>query len=267
MKKLLFFLKYNFLPRNSKKFFQVYPFIARLRFILSSFVKNKQTIKLKNFELKINLIDHPSRILYSYLDNYEIETILLCKNILKKGDIVIDIGANVGYFSAIFNQSVGEKGVVHSFEPNPEVSELLQENLENFSSSRVHKLFVSSIDEEIRYTSPNLMADRKLINTVSINNFLNEKKVDLIKIDIDGLDFYALKGCSKYLENVHKPNIIIEIGENSEREHNIHYNEIFNYLEDLSYKPFNADPTMTPFDLNTIKKNDVINVYFKPPQN
>ena len=267
MKKLLFFFKYNFLPKNFKKVFQIYPFIARLRFLLSSFLKNKQIIKLENFELKINLIDHPSRILYSYLDNYEIETVLLCKNILNKGDIAIDIGANVGYFSSIFNLSVGENGIVHSFEPNPEVSELLQENLENFSSSRVHKLFVSNIDEEIRYTSPNRLAHRKLINTVSINNFLNEKRVDLIKIDIDGLDFLALKGCSKYLENVHKPNIIIEIGENSEREHNIHYNEIFNYLEGLSYKPFNADTTMTPFDLNTIKKNDVINVYFKPSQN
>ena len=267
VKKLLFFFKYNFLPKNFKKVFQIYPFIARLRFVLSSFIKNKQTIKLENFELKINLIDHPSRILYSYLDNYEIETILLCKDILKKGDIAIDIGANVGYFSAIFNQSVGKNGVVHSFEPNPEVSELLQENMKNFPSSRVHKLFVSNIDEEIRYTSPNLMSDRKLINTVSINNFLNDKKVDLIKIDIDGLDLLALKGCSKYLESSHKPNIIIEIGENSEREHNIHYNEIFNYLEGLSYKPFNADSTMTPFDLNTIKKNDVINVYFKPSQN
>ena len=267
MKKLLFFLKYNFLPRNSKKFFQVYPFIARLRFILSSFIKNEQTIKFNNFELKINLIDHPSRILYSYLDNYEVETVLLCKNILNKGDIAIDIGANVGYFSTIFNLSVGEKGIVHSFEPNPEVSELLQENLKNFSSSRVHKLFVSNIDEEIRYTSPNLMADKKLINTVSINSLINEKRVDLIKIDIDGLDLHALKGCSKYLEGVKKPNIIIEIGENSEREHNIHYNEIFDYLGDLNYKPFNADPTMTPFDLNKIKKNDVINVYFKPPQN
>ena len=61
-------------------------------------------------------------------------TILLCKDILKKGDIAIDIGANVGYFSAIFNQSVGKNGVVHSFEPNPEVSELLQENMKNFHS-------------------------------------------------------------------------------------------------------------------------------------
>ena len=32
---------------------------------------------------------------------------------------------------------------------------------------------------------------------------MNEKRVDLIKIDIDGLDFQALKGCSKYLENVY----------------------------------------------------------------
>ena len=145
MKKLLFFFKYNFLPKNFKKAFQIYPFIARLRFLLSSFIKNKQTIKLENFELKINLIDHPSRILYSYLDNYEIETILLCKDILKKGDIAIDIGANVGYFSAIFNQSVGN-GVVHSFNLIQKLV-VTSRKYENFPSSRVHKLFVSNIDE------------------------------------------------------------------------------------------------------------------------
>ena len=53
--------------------------------------------------------------------------------------------------SAIFASICWKNGVVHSFRPNPEVSELLQENMKNFPSSRVHKLFVSNIDEEIRY--------------------------------------------------------------------------------------------------------------------
>tara|TARA_Y100000992_G_scaffold302061_1_gene274766 strand:- start:3078 stop:3881 length:804 start_codon:yes stop_codon:yes gene_type:complete len=263
IKKLLYYFKYNFLPTNFKKIIYLYPLIARLRFFFSSFIKNQQTIKLDGFSLKVNLIDHPSRILYSYRNNYEYETIGLCKDILKEGDVVIDIGANVGYFSYIFNLAVGNKGKVYSFEPNPEVYNFLEDNLSRFSSSKVYQQFVSDKENKIKYTSPNSLFEELSTETVSINNFINEKKIDLIKIDIDGLDFLALKGCSKYLESKSKPKIIIEIGENSEREHNIHYNEIFIYLENMGYKAFNADKNQQSFDLSKIKKNEVLNVYFK----
>src|SRR5882724_5112099 len=48
---------------------------------------------------------------------YEPLETLIASNVLRKGDLVLDIGANVGYYSALFDQLVYPGGEVHSFEP------------------------------------------------------------------------------------------------------------------------------------------------------
>lgn len=52
-------------------------------------------------------------------DTYEPETTFLMRRILREGDIFIDVGANIGYFTAIGAALVGKTGEVHSFEPAP----------------------------------------------------------------------------------------------------------------------------------------------------
>ena len=45
---------------------------------------------------------------------------LLYLNEIKNGNIVLDIGANKGYYTSLFSTLVGKHGAVHSFEPVPE---------------------------------------------------------------------------------------------------------------------------------------------------
>ena len=49
---------------------------------------------------------------------------------IKKGDIVVDVGASIGYFTLIFARAVGPEGKVFAFEPKPERFELLKKNVE-----------------------------------------------------------------------------------------------------------------------------------------
>jgi len=52
-----------------------------------------------------------------YVGAYEIEVVENMNRILQKGDTFIDVGANIGYLSAIALGLVGKNGQVHSFEP------------------------------------------------------------------------------------------------------------------------------------------------------
>jgi len=61
-----------------------------------------------------------------YCESYEIEVIRIMKKYLKEGGVFIDVGANVGYISAIGAGLVGKTGQVHSFEPVPEFFKYLQ---------------------------------------------------------------------------------------------------------------------------------------------
>ena len=77
-----------------------------------------------------------ARLIYEGFEKNEIDYIE--KN-LNNGDIFVDIGANIGLFSLIASQLVGEKGKVISFEPSPITFNRLQENinLNNFSNIEI----------------------------------------------------------------------------------------------------------------------------------
>ena len=53
----------------------------------------------------------------------------LVKRIVRNGDIVVDIGAHIGYYTLIFARLVGPKGKVFAFEPEPNNFNLLIKNI------------------------------------------------------------------------------------------------------------------------------------------
>ena len=56
-------------------------------------------------------------IFKKWQDAYEIE---LLKRFIKKGDTVLDIGANIGFYAEILSDLVGPAGKIYSFEPDPQ---------------------------------------------------------------------------------------------------------------------------------------------------
>lgn len=57
--------------------------------------------------------------LHEKLHNHEPETVAFFKKHLKKGDIIADVGASIGYYSLLFSELVGSEGRVFAFEPDP----------------------------------------------------------------------------------------------------------------------------------------------------
>jgi tRNA G26 N,N-dimethylase Trm1 len=60
---------------------------------------------------------------------WENETTLFFKNFIKQGMRVVDIGANIGYYTILFSLLVGKKGEVYAFEPDDRYYNMLLKNI------------------------------------------------------------------------------------------------------------------------------------------
>ncbi len=153
------------------------------------------------------------------LETYEADHVKLCKEIIKKGDVVIDIGANIGYYSVLFSKLVGRKGRVYAFEPLPKNFSLLLKNLKvnNCSNVSAFNCAVSSTNgiATFRYNKRYLgggslsykeeHTDSFEVMTIKLDDFI--KKADFVKMDIEGHEPEALKG----MKNLRFDHLIIEM--------------------------------------------------------
>jgi FkbM family methyltransferase len=155
---------------------------------------------------------------------------------IKPGFTMLDIGAHHGVYTLIPAyelKSRGRKGVIYSFEPNPFNFSLLKHNVSrNALSSFVvlHNEAVSdkNCKQKLLYF-PEENSDSQLesvttmeendtpkkikihsVNVIRLDNFLKKiKKVNLIKMDVQGAELFALKGGKKLISR-DKPILVIE---------------------------------------------------------
>lgn len=170
---------------------------------------------------------------------YEPEITHIIEKNLKKGDVFLDVGANIGYFSRIASRSVETSGHIYAFEPEYFNYHALCKNtahLKNvtplhFAISNEHKLlnfFASShsSSHSIFNTSKNLNGSQFSIPSLTLDYFwltyLEKEEINLIKIDVEGAEFHVLKGMEKMLSEdkveaivlEFHPEIILNAGEN-----------------------------------------------------
>ena len=147
------------------------------------------------------------------------ELILSC---LKEGDIFIDVGANVGYYSVLVGKIVGENGRVISVEPIPSTAKVLNFNLKLnhlknveviqrvlWSNNRTMTMHVPKdfFGMASVYKPPGVV-DLLAVKGMTLDRILEIPKVDLLKIDAEGSEHQILKGGIKTLEKTR--NIILE---------------------------------------------------------
>jgi FkbM family methyltransferase len=182
-----------------------------------------------NYRVELDLEDWIQQQIYYGI--YENDESKLIKNILKPGDIFFDLGANVGYYSFIASQLVGNTGMVHSFEPIINNVTTLKRNIEanTITNIVVNPLAIGSKSGLlILYTEhgcPNnsgtaskikVLNKRTQINVqvISLDEYIKIHKIDcirLIKIDIEGSELDALLGGQYLLSQGNAPDIVCEV--------------------------------------------------------
>ena len=141
---------------------------------------------------------------------------------LKSGDVFLDLGANIGYFSLLAASIVKNDGKVISFEPNQYNRQLLYASVvENqFNNITVYPFAVSDSQQILRLMTSGSngwvvelseeSVNYQLVQSVILDELLQfEKKINVIKMDIEGHEPIALRGMEQII-NKHRPIIFTE---------------------------------------------------------
>lgn len=194
---------------------------------------------------------------------YDIAGISFIKKQLNPGDVFLDIGANIGTYSlsasACLSQEQG--GRVYAFEPVPRIFEKLQKNIvlngvENilvnqvavYSEPSTLELFVSS-EENIGMSSifhhDTESGEVAKVKAICMDDFIEEnqiEQVNLVKIDIEGAELFALKGMARTIEK-YKPVFLIEISASVLGEQSLLGDEVLTFMKSFAYSPYSIEPS------------------------
>lgn len=172
---------------------------------------------------------------YVYFGAFENAERRFLERTLRAGDVVVDVGANVGYLSALMLAGIEPGGKLYAFEPNPELLAGLKElqassggmmellpfavgsggsegsplKLELYSNPE-HSMWGSLVEGNEYSDDPKIIP----VNVISLANFFqgrNIRKADLIKIDVEGFESEVLAGLIECLDAVGNPAILCEI--------------------------------------------------------
>jgi len=142
-------------------------------------------------------------------------TMELIEKLIKKGMIVLDLGAHIGYYTLIAAKLVGENGRVFSFEPEPYNFALLSKNVEINGYENVVLIKKAVLDKtgrcdlffDIRgsWDASVLKCDRPRsirVETTALDDFFQntDYKIDVIKMNIEGAEPLALLGADRIIK-------------------------------------------------------------------
>lgn len=184
--------------------------------------------------------------------NYESAELQMIKRFLKKDSVVLDIGANIGWYSINLSKSVPQ-GKIIAFEPIPRTYGYLFKNivLNKLSNIKTYNIGLSKESGYFNfyynrdYTGATSLVDIIKKNNVALvkcrveklDNFLRKvkiKRVDFIKCDVEGAEKLVIEGAIEAIDE-NKPIIFIELLRKWSAKFNYHPNSIINLLKDKGY--------------------------------
>lgn len=145
---------------------------------------------------------------------WEVNTTALVKDKVKAGMVCLDIGASIGIFTLQFSRQVGPTGKVYSFEPTEMNFNYMCDNIKlNGYEERTMPFKMAAWSKSELVRMPMSSPKPVWVNGVGVGEFLAKqgvKKVDFIKVDVDGPEPEVLEGLIPIFENNPQVQMIIE---------------------------------------------------------
>lgn len=254
-------------------------------YILNCYILRKKILwcreKLFNIKMYMLPFDVVGRHIYKYGIYEEEETVFLLDHLkLNKKNILIDVGANIGWYTSHFANKFQCK--ILAFEPDPENYNILKLNTKPYKnlistfklglsdSENTKTLYQYKKSNRGRHSMVKNQPYIKKINvkTAPLDLILERKKINFqeikfLKIDIEGYEYQALLGAKKVL--AHCPVIFSEFSPKKMQSAGLNPQKYVAILEDNHYESFEIkNKSLEPINLKKIKISDrVYNILWK----
>jgi FkbM family methyltransferase len=180
-------------------------------------------------------------------------------SVLRKGDVVIDAGANVGYFTMLFSDLVGASGWVHAFEPVPATFSVLSRNLQRFpyyknvslncaalgDANKRTKIFLPNGDHgqaALVYHRDGSWRNAQVapidIEMTRLDRYAQGlDKINLLKCDVEGAELLVLRGAESSLRRF-RPKVFLEVDDRWTSSFGWSPKDVIGFLRSVGYKHF-----------------------------
>jgi len=269
---------------------RLYPFYSgNARLANSSFLQrlvgpseNMAFARIPGGEVLVRLNEFVGRTVY-YTGNLEKKVSWLCSRIVRPGDTVIDIGANVGVVTVLLSSLVGKKGKVFAFEPNPTLHDMFERTIERNGITNVFLNKAALGDKEGNLSlcfrpdnvgAGSLVYRYDLAQTITVPvttlsaRLRSEqlKSIRLMKIDAEGFEPEILSGAMDILRSTRPDAILFELNDTGA---SISDHPTIRILRDAGYSFFSIPRSVVSmcvkrFDPNMYDNELSINILASP---
>jgi len=175
------------------------------------------------------------------------------KHLIDKGDVIIDIGANLGYYSILFARWTGDSGKVFSVEPIKIYNEVFNEKAKKYKNITLYPYALGTEEKTVELVSsprtdflntglPHIYdpkQDGKIENQKfrfkaqmkkPSDLFGNSDRIDYIKCDIEGFEYIVLSDMKEIIRKC-KPKVQVEVWSDNEK-------KLLEMFDELGYSPY-----------------------------
>jgi len=206
---------------------------SKLIDLLLGEVTGKVWSKVPGGEVLADINDYVGRSAF-FTGDLDRKITWICKQLVNKGDVVLDIGANIGMVSIWLAKLVGEQGAVHSFEPNPQLCQSLNQLIEHNKNNNIilYPYALGESEDSLKLVVPEgnagegsiIRHDNSVDNNIYEEDVLpldkvvkkaNINKIRLIKIDVEGFEEDVFKGAHDILTKIKPDAILFELNQSN----------------------------------------------------
>lgn len=210
--------------------------------------------KVNDYKMQIPLkYDGIGRRLYVYRER-ELDHRWMMKNEISPGNIILDLGANIGHYLIMESKLIGKTGKIYAIEPDPRNIEFLKKNIKLNTIDNIANIRQVAISNKKGIAKFNLSSKTNLSSLVykeNNKNFINVElldfgtylkdidRIDLVRMDIEGHELEVFDSLVKHFYKMpnHMPKkIIFETHLAVYKENVIFARKVLNQILEIGYK-------------------------------